>query len=66
MLSELAKLILKVTLFSCTLEIDAQIICKKLEVLAEIVLIVPEGCFSEKEINTSYKGILQLLKKAKI
>jgi len=62
----LAKIIVKVVLFSCTLELVPSIICKKLECIAEILHLIPPKSFSSEEINSGYKTILQIMKRMKI
>lgn len=54
----LAKVILKVTIFSCTLEIKPHVICRKMESLCEVLALCPSQTFTQPELNALYKIIL--------
>ena len=66
MTQQLSKVIIKVIIFSCTLELDPKVICQKIESACDVLALVPEKTFSADEISQNYKILLQILSKLKI
>ena len=66
MLKSLANIMIKLTVFSCTLEIKPKVICTKLESMCEILVLVGVKTFSPTQIHEIYKTLLQIMSKFEV